>query len=128
MGRAGRPIRSGRGRRTAATEKECTMSISRRTLVRVLAFGAVGLAVVVALVAARPFVEPVVARWLNGEKKQDPSEKPAATTYGLVRDADGHPVQPYVMRLAPEVVKALKVNVGRAEPAGLLPLPAQIGT
>lgn len=104
------------------------MSISRRTLVRVLVFGAVGVAVVVALVAARPFVEPVVVRWLNGEKKQDPSEKATATTYGLVRDVDGRPVQPYVMRLAPEVVKALQVKAGKAESAGLLPLPAQIGT
>jgi cobalt-zinc-cadmium efflux system membrane fusion protein len=103
------------------------MSISRITLVRVLAFGAVGVAVIVALVAARPFVEPVVVRWLNGEKKQEPSEK-ATTTYDLVRDGDGRPVQPFVMRLAPEAAKGLRVTVGKAEPAVLLPLPAQIGT
>jgi cobalt-zinc-cadmium efflux system membrane fusion protein len=103
------------------------MSIRRTNLIRALVFGAVGVAVLIGLVAARPFVEPVVARWLNSEKSEDLA-KESVTTYFLVRDGENRPVQPFTIRLAPEAVKGLQVTVGLANPAGTIPLPAQIGT
>src|SRR6516225_10155946 len=104
------------------------MSSRSKTLVRVLIFGAVGLAFVVALVAARPFVEPIVVHWLNAERKEDLVKADSNTSHSLVRDQDGRPVHPFRMELAPKVVKSLQVTVGQAGPAGTISLPAQIGT
>jgi cobalt-zinc-cadmium efflux system membrane fusion protein len=104
------------------------MSISRTFLVRALVLTVVCVVVVVALVAARPYVEPVVVEWFQGHKKEDQVKSEDTSTHELVRDATGRPVRPYVIRVKPEVVRALKVTYGKAEPAGLLPLPAQIGT
>jgi cobalt-zinc-cadmium efflux system membrane fusion protein len=103
------------------------MSIRRTTLIRALIYGAIGVAVVVALVAARPFVQPLVVRWLNSDKPEELA-KENANTYALVRDGANRPVRPFTIRLAPEAVKGLQVAVGPVTPAETIPLPAQIGT
>jgi membrane fusion protein, heavy metal efflux system len=104
------------------------MKISRTILIRAAIFGVIGGAVVIALVAARPFVEPIVVHWWNGEKKTGPAAEEKDTSHVLVRGPDNRPVRPYVMRLAPETVKSLKVTTGEVKPAGTLLLPSQIGT
>lgn len=92
--------------------------------------GLIGLVVilVVGIVAAMPVVQPVVHRWLNGDKKQQGAGQANEPSHDLVRDAQHKPVKPYTLHLSPVTVKGLQVTTEKVRPAGNLTLPPQAGT
>jgi cobalt-zinc-cadmium efflux system membrane fusion protein len=105
------------------------MTSRAKNILRAVVVGLVAVALLVGIVAATPFVQPVVKKWLHGHPPEDAVETPGARpSHELVRDKEGRPVKPYTMRLDPETVRALQVSTGKVSKAGPLKLPPQIGT
>jgi cobalt-zinc-cadmium efflux system membrane fusion protein len=86
-----------------------------------------GLVFVAAVAATIYFFHPLIHDWSNGPKG-DSGAAEKDKSHELVRDAKGHPVQPFTMRLSPVTAKALQVTTEAVKPAGKLTLPSQVGT
>jgi cobalt-zinc-cadmium efflux system membrane fusion protein len=85
----------------------------------------IAVVVVVGIVAAMPAVH----QWWNGTKRPEGNPGPEAPpSHELVRDAQGAPVKPYTLRLAPVAVQGLQVRCDKVNQAANLALPVQTGT